>query len=421
MFFCGQVISLVGNWMTQSATTWLVYRLTKSPVELGVISFAGQFPAFLVAPLAGVVVDRWDLRKTLIATLVLSMFQSLALAYFTMSHTVTVPIIIGLYVLQGLVNGLDIPARQTIVLHLVDDPKDVGNAIALNSSVFNLCRLIGPLIAGFIIFVSGEGICFLIDGVSYIAAIVAMYLVVIAPRPARPTKHVMAELSEGLRYTLGFPPLRILISFAAVISLLGIPYTVLIPVFATDVLHGGPLTQGFLLGGIGVGAVVGALMLASRTSVVGLGKWMVAAGFGFSISITVFALSTNTWLSVVMLGFTGWSLVTVNAAGNTLVQTIADEDKRGRALSLLMMCFLGMVPVGSLIFGELARKDRLGPSVTVISGAVCVAMATGAYWYLLPTMRKYVRPIYVQRGILPAIATGLGQEAELAAPPEQAG
>jgi MFS family permease len=178
---------------------------------------------------------------------------------------------------------------------------------------------------------------------------------------------------------------------------------------------------GFLMGGVGVGAVVGALMLASRRSIVGIGKWMVIAGLGFSLSIVVFALSRVTWLSVAALVLTGWSLVTVNAAGNTLVQTIADEDKRGRALSLLMMCFLGMVPVGSLMFGELARGQRLGPSATVILGATCVALATLAFWSRLPEMRKHVRPILIRRGILPPIAVGLDAQGELAAPPEQAG
>jgi MFS family permease len=421
LIFFGQIISLIGSWMTQTATAWMVYRLTRSSQELGVIGFAGQFPAFLVAPVAGVLVDRWDLRKTLLATQALSMLQSLGLAWFTLRGTITIPIVIALYVFQGLINGLDIPARQAVVLHLVDDPADVGNAIALNSSVFNLCRLIGPSIAGFVIAARGEGFCFLIDGVSYLAAIVAMYFVVIAPRPARAPKKVMSELKEGLHYTLGFPPLRAIILLVAVISLLGIPYTVLMPVFATDLLHGGPQTLGLLMGGIGVGAVVGALMLAARRTVVGLGRWMVVAGFGFSISIAIFALSRSTWLSVLMLGFTGWSLVTVNAAGNTLVQTIADDDKRGRALSLLVMCFMGMVPVGSLLFGELARPERMGPRETVIIGAACVALATAGFAWILPKLRQFVRPIYVRRGILPPIAAGLETQAELAAPPEQAG
>jgi MFS family permease len=421
LFFIGQLISLIGNWMTQIATSWLVYRLTGSSLMLGAVSFAGQFPAFLFAPVGGVLVDRWDLRKTLLATQILSMLQSLALAYFTLTHRINVPILLGLYVVQGFINGLDIPARQTIVSQLVDDPNDIGNVIALNSSVFNLTRVIGPAIAGFVIAASNEGVCFLIDGISYMAALVAMYFVVLLPREPREPKHVLTELNEGLTYTLGFPPLRTIILYIAVVSLLGIPYTVLMPVFAKDLLHGDSSTMGFLMGGIGVGAVVGALMLASRRTVVGLGRWMVIAGVGFSGSIALFAISRMVWLSVLALVITGWCLVTVNAAGNTLVQTIADDDKRGRALSLLVMCFLGMVPIGSLLFGEVARPDRLGPTVTVIGGATCVAAATIWFAAKLPEMRKHVRPILVRRGILPPIAAGLETQGQLATPPEQAG
>src|SRR6266496_3749063 len=276
LFFIGQLISLIGNWMTQIATSWLVYRLTNSSLMLGTVSFCGQIPAFLAAPLAGVMVDRLDLRKTLLVTQILSALQSLALAYFTLRGVITVPLLLGLYVVQGIINGLDIPARQTIVSELVANPNDVGNAIALNSSLFNLARLIGPSIAGFVIAATNEGVCFLIDGVSYGAAIAAIYFIVLAPRRAsRKHAHVLRDLHEGLRYTLGFPPLRELMIISAVFSLLGIPYTVLMPVFAKEILHGGPQTLGFLMGGIGVGAVIGALMLASRRTVVGLGRWMV--------------------------------------------------------------------------------------------------------------------------------------------------
>jgi MFS family permease len=420
LFFSGQLISLVGNWMTQIATSWLVYKLTHSSLMLGAVSFAGQIPAFLVAPLAGVMFDRWDLRKTLLATQFLAMLQSFALAYFALTHTITIPILLSLYVFQGIVNGFDIPARQTIVLQLVDDPADMANAIALNSSLFNLARLIGPSIAGFVIALSGEGMCFLIDGMSYVAAIVAIYFIHLLPRTPRPPKHVLSELREGLVYTFGFAPMRSFILLAGVISLLGVPYTVLMPVFAEDLLHGGPQTYGLLMAGIGVGAVVGALMLASRHTVVGLGRWIVAAGLGFCVAISIFALSKSLALSISMMFFTGFCLVITNAALNTLVQTIADEDKRGRALSLLMMCFLGLVPIGGLIFGELARRDRLGPRETVIAAAVGLAIAVFVFGARLPRLRRHVRPILIRRGILPPIAHGLESSAELSVPPEQA-
>ena len=422
LFFLGQLISLIGNWMTQIATSWLVYRLTQSSLMLGTVSFCGQIPAFLLAPFAGVLVDRWDLRRTLLTTQVLSMLQSLALAYFTLKGIITVPILLSLYVCQGVINGLDIPARQTIVSQLVADPNDVGNAIALNSSLFNLARLIGPSIAGFVIAAWGEGICFFIDGVSYVAAIIAIFFIVLEARPRLPQgRRVIVDLHEGLRYTLGFQPLRELLILSAVFSLLGIPYTVLMPVFASEVLHGDSRTLGFLMGGIGIGAVIGALMLASRRTVVGLGRWMVVTGVGFALAISMFALSRYVALSVMMMTCTGLCLVIVNAAGNTLVQTIAEPDKRGRALSLLMMCFLGMVPIGMLLFGELARKDRLGPTWTVIAGATCCCITTIRFARQLPELRRHVRPILIERGILPPIARGLEADAELAIPPEQAG
>lgn len=422
VFFIGQFISLVGNWMTQIATSWLVYRLTSDPRLLGAVAFAGQIPAFLLAPLAGVLIDRWDLRRTLLVTQALAMAQSLVLAYLTLRGTITVPLLLGLYVVQGMINGFDIPARQAILSQLVTDPADVANAIALNSSIFNLARLLGPAVAGFIIAAWGEGACFMIDGVTYLAAVATIFFIALAPRPPRDQPHqFLFQLREGLGYTLGFQPLRELLLLAAVVSLFGIPYTVLMPVFADDLLHGGPQTLGFLMGGIGIGAVVGALMLASRRTVVGLGKWMVQAGLGFCIVISIFALSSSVWLSVLMMMFTGLTVVIVNAAGNTLIQTIADEDKRGRSLSLLMMCYLGLVPIGGLVFGELARPNRLGPRWTVIAGAAVVAVAVLRFAWMLPRIRAAAYPVLVERGIIPAIADGLHLEGNLASPPQNAG
>lgn len=421
LLFFGQLVSLTGNWMTQVATGWLVYRLTNSPQKLGLVSFCGQIPAFVLMPIAGVLVDRWDLRKTLIITQVLSMIQSLVLAYLTLRHMISVPILLWLYVVQGIINGVDIPARQTIISQLITDPNDVGNAVALNSSLFNLARIIGPSIAGFVIAASNEGVCFLVDGISYLAAIVALSLIVVIPRTRRAPKHVLGELREGLSYSLGFPPLREIMILCCIVSLCGIPYQVLMPVFAKEVLRGGPRTLGWLLTGIGAGATVGALILASKRSVIGLGRWMVVTGVGFSIALVCFAFSRAIWLSVLLMACSGLCLVIVNAAGNTLVQTLADEDKRGRALSLLMMCFLGMLPLGSLLFGELARPDRLGPTWTLVVGATCVGLAVLRFASKLPGLRNHVRPVLIARGILPPIAQGLETQAELSAPPQQAG
>ena len=421
-FFAGQIISLVGNWMTQVATSWLVYRLTRDPLMLGFVTFAGQIPAFLLAPIAGVLIDRWDLRRTLIITQVLAMAQSLALAYLALSGTVTVRHLLVLYVIQGIINGFDMPARQSILSQLVTRRDDIANAIALNSSMFNLARLLGPSIAGFVIARYGEGVCFLVDGISYVAAVGSVAMIRLEPRPAmQRSLNVLAELSEGTGYAWRLPPIREILLLCAVISLMGIPFTVLMPVFATDVLHGGPQTLGMLLGGQGVGAFIGAALLASRRSVVGLGSWMVTCGIGFGLAVIAFALSRNQWLSVAMMGVAGLTMVIVNASCNTVIQTVVDDDKRGRVLALLMMCFLGMVPIGGLLFGELASPNRLGPSWTIILGALACIAVTLRFATQRAAMRAALRPILVSRGILPAIASGLETEGELAAPPERAG
>src|ERR1700722_16917611 len=257
LFFCGQSISLVGTWITRLATAWLVYRLTGASLLLGVISFAGQIPTFLVAPLAGVWVDRWDRRRVLLVTQVLAAVQSLLLAGLTLSGRITIAEIVWLSVFQGLINAFDMPARQSFLVQMVNGRADLSNAIALNSTMVNGARLLGPALAGITIAAVGEGYCFLIDGLSYFAVLASLLAMKIesgaVPKSAA---GMLAQLREGWTYVSTFAPIRSVMVLFAVVSFMGVPYTVLMPVFATDVLHGGPHTLGFLMGASGVGSII---------------------------------------------------------------------------------------------------------------------------------------------------------------------
>jgi MFS family permease len=420
LFFSGQLISLIGTWLTQVATSWLVYKLTKSTLMLGVVSFAGQIPTFALAPFAGVLVDRWNLHKTLVVTQTLAMVQSFALAYFTLTGQVTVWHIFVLYLFQGLVNAVDIPARQSFVIQLVERREDLSNAIALNSSMVNMARLIGPSLAGIIIAVTSEGICFLIDGISYIAVIVsllAMRMTIAAQN--RPHKNVLSDLNEGLRYSFGFKPIRAPLLLLALVSLVGAPYSILMPVFATDILHGGPKTLGFLMAASGIGALVGALNLASRKSILGIGKWIAGGAAGFGIGLILFAYSRTLLVSIPMMVVTGFCMITTMASVNTVLQTITEDHMRGRVMALFTMCFMGMMPLGSLIAGELARADRLGPSKTIAYGGIACIAGGALFAKNLPMIRKLARPILIERGIIPEVATALHSASELRVPPGQ--
>lgn len=421
LFFAGQLISLIGTWLTQVATSWLVYKITGSTLMLGVVSFAGQIPAFLLSPVAGVLVDRWNLHKTLVVTQTLAMLQSFALAFFTLTHTITVWHILGLYLFQGLINAVDIPARQAFVVQMVERREDLSNAIALNSSMVNVARLLGPSIAGVIIAATNEGICFLVDGFSYIAVIIGLLLMHIIPhlREHHKPKEILQDLTDGVRYAFGFQPLRSPLLLLALVSLVGAPYSVLMPVFATDILHGGPKTLGFLMAASGIGALIGALNLANRKSIIGIGKWIAGAAFGFGVGLILFAYSRTLALSIPMMAVTGFCMITTMASINTVLQTITEDHMRGRVMSLFTMCFMGMMPVGSLIAGELARPSRLGPSLTVTVGGIACMISAISFARALPTIRAMARPILIQRGIIPEVASAIQTASELRVPPEQ--
>jgi MFS family permease len=417
LFFTGQTLSLIGTWMTRVATSWLVYRLTNSALLLGLASFAGQVPAFFLAPLAGVWVDRWDRHRTLVWTQILSMLQSFALAALALAHIITVWEIILLSLAQGLINAFDMPTRQAFVIQMVERREDLGNAIALNSSMVNATRLIGPALAGVLIAAVGEGYCFLTDGVSYIAVIVSLLLMQIRVQQARAgARRVMAELHEGWRYVASSVPIRSILSLLALSSLVGMPYTVLMPIFASKILHGDAHTLGFLMAATGVGALASAMLLAVRKSVLGLGRMIGISAAIFGASLIAFSFSRMFWLSMLLLPFTGFGLMQQMAASNTILQTIVDDEKRGRVMAYYAMAFQGMAPFGSLLGGAVA--GRIGaPATLVIGGAICLA---GSVWFtrLLPTIRDFIRPIYRQLGILPELAMGVQQASSLQTPPE---
>lgn len=387
--------------MTQVATGWLVYRLSRSAFWLGVSGFSGQIPVFLFSAFAGVWVDRLNLRRVMIATQVLAMLQSLTLAFLTLTHRITLVQLIVLGFAQGLINVFDMPARQAFVVHMVSDKKDLGNAIALNSFMVNVARLVGPTLAGILIAATNEGMCFLVDGLSYVAVVASLVLMTLSlPRKTGPHPGVFHELKEGARYALGFPPIRYVLLLLAVFSLMGMPHALLMPVFASEIFHGDAHALGMLLGASGFGAILGAVFLASKKSVLGLGRIMVTTGILFGAGIVLFSLSHIWWLSLCLLAVTGLSLIMLVASANTFLQTIAEDAKRGRLMSLFTIAFIGMAPFGSLLSGWMAKKIG-APHTLLIEGVCCIAGAI-AFAKVIPAMRIHVRPIYLEKGILQA-------------------
>jgi MFS family permease len=401
LFFAGQSVSLVGTWMTRVATSWLVYRLTGSALLLGLVGFAGQIPTFLLAPFAGVLVDRLNRQKLLVWTQALAGLQSLALAALTIAKVINIHEVIWLSALQGLINAFDMPGRQAFLVQMVEDKQDLGNAIALNSSMVNMARLIGPALAGFVIGSVGEGYCFLIDGLSYLAVIASLLMMQVNIAAVKRTATSMLEqLQDGWTYVRGFAPIRTILLLFALISLMGMPFMVLMPIFASSVLHGGPHTLGFLLGASGVGALVSAISLALRKTVRGLTTMIQISAAIFGAGLICFGWSRLFPLSMLLMLVVGFGMMQGLAASNTVIQTLVPEDKRGRVMSYYTMAFVGMAPFGSLLAGSLAH--RLGaPHAVMITGACCLA---GAAWFTtqLKSIRDVMRPLYIEMGIIPS-------------------
>ncbi|MBN2413270.1 MFS transporter [candidate division KSB1 bacterium] len=418
LFFAGQSLSLIGTWLQRIAMPWLVYSLTDSAFLLGVVGFAGQIPTFLLAPFAGVLTDRWNRYHILIATQVLAMIQALILAALFFSKTIDVWHIIFLSVMLGCINAFDIPARQSFVVEMVEKKEDLGNAIALNSSMVNGARLLGPSIAGVLIASVGEGFCFLLNGVSYLFVILSLLLMKVKS-PEWETKkiEVFKELKEGFNYTFGFAPIKAIILLLGLISLMGMPYAVLMPVFAREILHGGPHTFGMLMGASGIGALIGAFYLASRKSVLGLGKVIPLSAGVFGIGLVIFSLSRVFILSLILMIITGLGMMLQMASSNTILQTIVDDDKRGRVMSFYTMAFMGTAPFGSLLAGSLASIWN-APYTLMIGGILCVLGAL-LFATKLAELRKTAHPIYVRLGIITEVATGIQTATELTVPPAE--
>ncbi len=378
LYFAGQGISIIGTWMTRMATVWLVYRLTHSPLLLGVVGFAGLIPTFILAPFAGVWIERLDHRRLLVWTQAAAGTQSLILAALTLARVVTIWEILVLAVFQGLINAFDTPLRQIFVGQMVDDREDLGNAIAISSSLSNGARLIGPAIAGLVIAGFGEGGCFLIDGLSYLAVIASLLMMRIQPLATRPNRAGMLEqMREGWQYVSGFRPVRALLLLMALLALMGYPYNILLPVFAGQVLHGGPTTLGWLTAASGVGALGSGLSLAFRNSTEGLPRMLQIAAGALGGGLILFGLSRTLWLSMGLMVLIGFGMMQVFSASNTLIQTLVPEDKRGRVMSYFVMAMFGAAPFGSLLAGALAH--RIGaPNTVFVTGAFCLA---GSLWF----------------------------------------
>jgi MFS family permease len=399
LFFGGQSVSLIGTWMQQIAMSWLVYRLTNSAFLLGVVSFSSQIPVFLFASIAGVYADRWNRHRILVVTQVVSMIQALTLAVLTMTGVVHVWQIIGLGICLGVINAFDMPTRQSFIVEMIEKPDDLGNAIALNSFMFNGARLVGPAVAGILIGFLGEGVCFLINGASFIGIIVALLAIKVPKRKKEVhTSRLWHDLKEGYSYAFGFAPIRYILLQLGVMSFMGMAYSVLMPVFAKDVLHGGPHTLGFLMAASGIGALTGAVYLASRQTILGLGRLIAIASAIFGAGVIAFSLSTVLVVSLSMMFVVGFGMIVQLASSNTILQSIVEEDKRGRVMSIYATAIIGMAPIGNLFAGALASWIG-APATLILSGVACI-IGSLLFALKLPHIRKKGRPIYVKMGII---------------------
>jgi MFS family permease len=396
LFFGGQLISLIGTWMQSVAQSWLVYRITGSSLLLGSVGFAGQIPVFLVAPLGGIVADRWNRHRVVIATQIASMLLAFALAALTLTGTVRVWHIFVLASLLGVVNAFDVPGRQSFLVDMVGK-EDLINAIALNSSMFNGARIIGPAIAGILVAKIGEGWCFFANAVSYVAVIAGLLMMNVKPRPRAAAGSPLKHLIEGVRFARQTAPIRAILLLLGLVSLVAMPYTVLMPIFADQILHGGARGLGILMGATGVGALLGALTLATRTGVHGLGRWVAFSCGGFGSFLILFSWSRTFWLSAAMLLPVGFTMMLQMSSSNTLIQAMVPDHLRGRVMALYTMMFMGMAPFGSLFAGALA--DRVGAPVTVTIGAVACIGGALLFGVHLPKVRVEARRLIVAQAL----------------------
>jgi MFS family permease len=412
LFFSGQSVSLIGTWMQRIAMPWLVYHMTGSALLLGIVSFAGQIPSFLLSPLAGVLTDRLSRYRVLLVSQILSMIQAFVLAALSLSGAIQIWQIVLLSIILGCINAFDVPSRHSFVIDMLEKKEDLGNAIALNSLMFNGARLIGPSIAGLILASAGEGVCFLLNAISFIFVVASLLMMKLKNREIKRSDSIMIkDLREGLNYTFGFPPIKHLILLLGTVSLMGMSYSVLMPVFVKEILHGGSHTYGFLMGAAGFGALMGALFLASRKTVIMLGRIVPAAALLFGTGLIILSFSTNFILSLFLMVFIGLGMMMQAASSNTILQTITDDNMRGRVMSFYTMAVMGTAPFGSLFAGAMAKV--IGTPWTMFAGGA--ATIVGGLFFLrkLPELKTIVHPIYVKMGIIPEVASGIQTASEM--------
>ena len=410
LYFGGQCISLIGTWMQQIAMSWLVFRLTGSVFLLATVTFMAQIPILVATPYMSVFVDRFDRRKLLMLTQSLSMLQALLMAVLTLTGLIQVWHSMILSLLIGLINALDNPTRQSFYPSLV--PRDkLSNAIALNSAVINGSRLIGPAVGGVLIGLLGEGICFLLNGISYIAVIIALLMMRVMPQRGKGVKQkVWEDIRDGFQYVVGNIPIRTLLLLMSVISFFGLPLMTFIPAYVKTILHGGSEMLGLLLSCIGVGSFIAALYLAARKSVLGLGKVVMLSGVLLGIGLSVMSFVSIPWVAAVLCLPIGFSVIAAVASINTLLQTLSREDKRGRVMGYMAMAFTGMAPVGSIILGTF--EEFVGLQVIILLSGICCFLASLIFEYYRPVVRKYARPIYIDKGIIKEIVVGIDSTEE---------
>ncbi|MDE1920194.1 MAG: MFS transporter [Candidatus Omnitrophica bacterium] len=400
LFFGGQSISLIGTWMQMIAVSWLVYRMTNSPFLLGVVGFSSQIATFLLAPLAGVIADRHHRHRLLLITQSLAMLQATVLYVLFGTHTIAVWHIILLSLFLGAVNAFDIPVRQSFTVDMLDDKEDLSNAIALNSSMVNTARLIGPCVGGVLIAAFGEGTCFLANALSYIAVLLSLVMMKLPPweRSGLAQGSVMLQLKEGFAYAFNFIPIRAILMLLSVVSMVAGGLTALMPVFARDIFHGGARALGLLMAASGMGALIGAIYLASRRHVLGLSRIITVAATLFGVGVLDFSRTPVLMIGSAVLLVSGFGMMVQMASSNIMLQTMVEEDKRGRVMSFYTMAFMGLAPFGSLFSGILAAK--IGASSTLLYGGILSIIAAVVFAGYLPKIRSFVRPLYIQKGII---------------------
>jgi MFS family permease len=422
LFFAGQLISLIGTWMQSVAQSWLVYRLTGSAFLLGLVGFAGQMPVFLLSPVGGSLADTRSRYRIIIATQTAAMILALILSALTLSGLVRLWHVFALAALLGIVNSLDIPARQAFLVELVGR-RDLMNAIAMNSSMFNGARIVGPAIAGILVAVIGEGWCFFLNGISYLAVMAG--LLMMHPKPMPPRRGggtPLGRIVEGFQFVARTAPIRALLVLLGLVSLAGMPYAVLMPIFADQVLHAGARGLGLLMGASGLGALLGALTLAARQQVRGLGRWVAWGTAAFGISLIAFSMSRHFWLSVALLVPVGFAMIVETAASNTLIQAMVPDELRGRVMAVYSMMFMGMAPFGALLSGVLA--GRLGaPGAVAAGGVACIAAAI-VFALRLPALRVVARQLLITQEMAggdPTVAATEATAAVVQDPPKNHG